>query len=182
MSALATGAFAQGLVIFNNSATTLVTSGAPGNTASISGAAGSFYFGLLTSASGAANTFTFAGNYATNSGVAAGRFLGGTQIVNGWAAGTSQFYEVAGWSASLGPTWTPGWLAGNFGGKSGFFGISGSASGVSGGGNPPAPTLPLFGGTGIASGFNLAPTVPEPSSMALAGLGAAALLIFRRRK
>jgi hypothetical protein len=182
LGALTTGAFAQGLVSFNNSAATLVTSGSPGSTASISGAAGSYYFGLLTSASGAAGTFTFAGNYATNSGVAAGRFLGGTQTVNGWAPGTTVFYEVAGWSSSLGATWNPAWLLGNFT-TPGFFGISSSASGAAGGGNPPAPTLPLFGGTGITSGFNLAPVgVPEPSSMALAGLGAAALLIFRRRK
>ena len=181
LSALATGAFAQGLVTFNNNPTTLVTSGPPGNTASISGAAGSFYFGLLTSTSGSAGTFTFAGNYATNVATAAGRFIGGTQTVNGWAPGTTMFYEVAGWSASLGPTWQPGWLLGNFGGKSGDFGISASASGAAGGGTPPAPPFPLFGGTGIGSGFNLAP-IPEPSSMALAGLGAAALLIFRRRK
>jgi hypothetical protein len=184
LSALTAGAFAQGLVTFNNNPNTLVTSGSPGNTSSISGAAGSYYFGLLTSASGAANTFTFAGIYATNV-TAPGRFIGGTQTVNGWAPGTTVFYEVAGWSASLGATWQPGWLLGNFGAASGFFGISGSASGASGGGTPPAPPLPLFGGTGLTSGFNLAPTgavVPEPSTMALAGLGAAALLIFRRRK
>jgi hypothetical protein len=42
-----------------------------------------------------------------------------------------------------------------------------------------AQTSPTFL-TGIQS-FNIA-FVPEPSSMALAGLGAAALLIFRRRK
>jgi hypothetical protein len=93
------------------------------------------------------------------------------------------FYEVAGWSASLGPVFNPNWLNNQFGGVSGFFGVSGIASGAAGGGSPvPAPALPLFGGTGL-QGFSMTPTtVPEPTSMALAGLGAAALLIFRRRK
>ena len=37
-----------------------------------------------------------------------------------------------------------------------------------------------FGGTGV-SGFTIA-TILEPAGMAMAGLGAACLLIFRRRK
>jgi len=51
---------------------------------------------------------------------------------------------------------------------------------------PPTPTAPLF--VGGASTWTtpaqdlVMTTVPEPSMFALAGLGAAALLIFRRRK
>ena len=45
-----------------------------------------------------------------------------------------------------------------------------------GAGSPPTIPVDLIG----LSGFQLA--IPEPSSMALAGLGAASLLIFRRRK
>jgi len=79
-------------------------------------------------------------------------------------------------------------LTGNFGTASGNFGISAVATGISGGaGVPASPAYNLFGGaTGIQTGFNAntvgGAVVPEPSSMALAGLGAAALLIFRRRK
>jgi hypothetical protein len=175
-------AIAQGLVEFNNSPSTFFTAGKNVNYPG-PGYQGTFYFGLLTSTSGLTGTFTFSGNYATNSPYAYGRFIGGTQAVNGWAPGASVFYEVAGWSASLGPTWNPGWLLGNFAGKTGFFGTSSLGNGIAGGGTPPAPPFPLFGGTGISAGFNLAPTalIPEPSSMALTGFGGAFLLIFRRK-
>jgi hypothetical protein len=192
VSALATAAFSQGLVIFNNTPSTLVTLGYAGNTAPIWGATGplvgSWFFALLTSPSGLPGTFSFSGNYATNyptayGGPTAGRFIGGTQTVNGWAPGTTMFYEVAGWSSSFGHDWQPGWLLGNFGAASGFFGLSASASGTAGGGTPPIPAFPLFGGTGISGGFNLAPIgtdVPEPSSMTLMGFCAAVLVVFRR--
>jgi len=183
LSALTTGAFAQGLVTMGNGPTTLISFGAVGNTAPLtSGNAGTYYFGLLTQAT-AGGAYAFAGVYGTNS-ASAGRISAYTTTVTGWAPGQALNYEVAGWSASLGATWSPGWLTGNFGGKSGFFTVSGPANGTAGGGSPvPAPAWLLFGGSGL-SGFNLAPTgaVPEPTSMALAGLGAAALLIFRRRK
>ena len=188
LSAVATGAFAQGTVTFNNNAQTLVSATINNQTAAISGAAGSYYFGLLTSSSGAAGSFTFSGLYATNVVTASGgRFIGGTVGVPGWAPGTSMSYQIAGWDASLGHDFQSSWLTSPP--SSGLFGLSAVASGTSGGLNASTgqtfPTLPLFGGTGITAGFNLTgntTVVPEPSSMALAGLGAAALLIFRRRK
>jgi len=186
LSALTTGAFAQGLVNFFNNGTTLASFGAAGNTQATSGAAGSYYFGLLTSATGAAGSFTFANVYATNQAVA-GRFFGGASVaVTGWAAGATEFYEIAGWSSTLGATFNAAWLNNQFGGASGFFGLSGIGSGQAGGSTATGtlPNFNLFGGTGLTSGFNMGPTTvtPEPTSMALAGLGAAALLIFRRRK
>jgi hypothetical protein len=90
------------------------------------------------------------------------------------------FYEVAGWSGTLGPTFQPGWLVGNFGGRSGLFGVSDIGSGTAGGGNPPAPAFPLFGGTGISSGFLLFPT-PEPSTATIIAVGAIVLTFFRRK-
>jgi len=186
LSALTTGAFAQGLVQFANGVGSLISSSQTG-TATTLGAApvGSYYFGLLT-ADSAAGPFTFSGVYATNT--AAGSKLGPPTYqpaVGNWAAGATKFFEVAGWSSSLGATFNNGWLTALPGdaiwGAGGLFGLSSVGSGVATA--APAPPFPLFGGTAL-SGFNLAPvgTVPEPTSMALAGLGAAALLIFRRRK
>jgi len=187
LSALTTGAFAQGLVNFFNNGTTLASFGPAGNGVATSGAAGSYYFGLLTSATGAAGSFTFANVYATNQAVA-GRFFGGASVaVTGWAAGATMSYEIAGWSSSLGASFNPAWLTGNFGAASGFFGLSGIGSGQAGGSTATGtlPNFNLFGGTGLTQGFNMTPAggvTPEPTSMALAGLGAAVLLIFRRRK
>jgi len=178
LSALTTGAFAQGLVTFNNGPTTQITSGPAGNTAALAaGNPGAYYFALLTSAA-QAGPFTFSGAYATNT-AGAGRIAGGTATLGSVAPGATFYYEVAGWSSTAGATWNPTWLVNP---PAGVFGVSPIGTGTAGGGNPPAPAWNIFGGTGLA-GFNLNPTtVPEPSSMALAGLGAAALLIFRRRK
>jgi len=188
LSALTTGAFAQGLVNFFNSSSTLSSATVNGVSAATSGAAGSYYYGLLTAPT-ATGPFTFSGAYATNLAVA-GRFTGGANVaVTGWAAGATASYEVAIWSASLGHDFQAGWLTGNFGNApaGSVFGLSSIATGISGGaGVPASPSYNLFGGaTGIQTGFNAAEVggvVPEPTSMALAGLGAAALLIFRRRK
>jgi len=184
LSAMTTGAFAQGLVNFANNPQTLVSANINGNIANINGPAGSYYFALLTSAT-PGGPFSFTQLMGTNVSTAAGgRFTGGNGIqVPNWAPGTTMSYEVAGWDASLGSTFQTSWLT--TAPANGLFGISAVGSGVAGGGAQSLPTLQLFGGTGITAGFSLTgtgPIVPEPSSMALAGLGAAALMIFRRRK
>jgi hypothetical protein len=189
LSALTTGAFAQGTVSFANGPSTLISYSPPSGVTTLPvSAVGSYIYGLLIG-SAATGPFTFSGVYATNT--AAGSKLGPatyTPPVAGWAVNASMFFEVAGWSSTLGYTFKNGWLVNNVPaapgaavwGGSGYFGLSNVGSGTSGGGV--TPPLPVFGGTGV-SGFDLAPVgVPEPSSMALAGLGAAALLIFRRRK
>jgi hypothetical protein len=70
------------------------------------------------------------------------------------------------------------WYASTLGGQ--YSGWSGEATGViaaTGSANAPA----IFGaGPGLISSFIIA--TPEPSTIALGGLGAAALLLFRRRK
>jgi hypothetical protein len=48
-------------------------------------------------------------------------------------------------------------------------------------GAPPTSPVALATGVGFFNGLTLA-SVPEPSTFALAGLGAAALMIFRRKK
>ena len=181
LSAMTTGAFAQGLVNFANNVNTLISANIGGNVNTLSGPAGSYYFGLLTSPTGGAGTWTFSGLTGTNQVTAAGgRFTGGVVQVPNWAPGTTMSYQVAGWEASLGTTFQASWLVNA---PTGLFGVSTVGSGVAGGGPQSLPTLQLFGGTGINQGFVLTgPSVPEPSSMALFGLGAAALVIFRRRK
>ncbi|HZR20131.1 MAG TPA: PEP-CTERM sorting domain-containing protein [Verrucomicrobiae bacterium] len=186
LSALTTGAFAQGLINYQNSGQTLLSTQVQGQSAQVMGnTPGQYFFGLLISPSGAAGSFNFTGLYATNTAATTGgRLAGGNGIsVPGWGAGVTMSYEIAGWDSSLGHTFNAAWLTTH---PAGFFGVSPIASGAAGGvdatGNS-IPTYNLFGGaTGIPTGFTLTSSVPEPSSMALAGLGAAALLIFRRRK
>jgi len=72
LSALTTGAFAQGLVNFFNSSTTLSSATVNGTSAATSGAPGSYYYGLLIGSGNNANAFTFTGNYATNLSVRVG--------------------------------------------------------------------------------------------------------------
>jgi len=188
LSAMTTGAFAQGLINFNNSPTTLISAKIGGNVATLSGASGTYLFGLLTSAA-QTGPFTFASVYGTNLvNTSGGRFTGGNGVaVTGWAPGATMFYEIAAWDvATGGASFKSAWVNANgtaaSSGLPSLFGLSAIASGAAGGGPNALPPLPLFGGaSGLTSGFTLQ-GVPEPTSMALAGLGAAALLIFRRRK
>lgn len=183
MAAVATAAFAQGVVKFANTSTTLVSQ----DGAAITGPAGSYYFGLLTAAPGTTDPlqFTFSGVYATNT--VTGRFQGGPNLglaVPGWAVNTSRSYMVAGWNAALGHDFNSAWLTTLPAVPGGYFGLSGIGTGSSGGldeNQVSWPALVAFGlSPAISSGFSVAP-VPEPTTLALAGLGAAALLIFRRR-
>lgn len=150
---------------------------------------GSYFYALLISSS-ASGPFFFSGVYATNT--AAGSKLGPatyTPTVQGWGAGTTMFFEVAGWSSNLGVTWNNAWLVNNapappssavWGSVAGLFGLSGIASGAATA--SPAPPFPLFGGTGI-SGFALYGfAIPEPSVAALSCLGLGAWLISGWRK
>jgi hypothetical protein len=134
------------------------------------------------------------GVYGTN--VNAGGRLNGNPTtdnvsINGRAAGSTVSFVVVGWSSQVaGQNWaqaeayidavintgqapTTGWI-----------GASAVATSVTLAA-PPSPSPNIFGtSAGQIGGFNLlmnAP-VPEPSTFALAGLGAATLLIFRRRK
>ena len=83
--------------------------------------------------------------------------------------------EMVAWDNSSGnyATWTQAsvaWLAGDIAaGMSGAFTVNAIGGSVN-----TSPTV-------LAPSFNLY-FIPEPSTFALAGLGAAALMIFRRRK
>jgi len=188
LAVLATGAFAQGLVKFSNNGSTLVSFGPQGAGAATTPGP-TFYYCLLTAPLGTTDptAFTFAGIYATNTtSTTGGRLQGGSNLgvtVAGWAAGTSRSFEVAGWSIDGGTAWNSAWLTAPSGMS--YFGLSGIGQGIAGGTDSNGgsiPALAVFGAApSITSGFTVTP-VPEPGTMALAGLGAAALLIFRRRK
>lgn len=108
----------------------------------------------------------------------AGNFAGGTRTIpagsgfTGIAPGAIVSVVVRGFTTGSGSSYDTAGVRG----ITGIFQVDT--------GNPlatPAPeTAPNLNAT--FPGLNLVNQVPEPSSMALAGLGAASLLIFRRRK
>jgi hypothetical protein len=97
------------------------------------------------------------------------------------AGGTFATLEMVAWDDSSGQysTWTTAsaaWMSGEIAaGKSGLFQVSGI------GGGPGFVTPPNINDIQDFNSFNLY-YIPEPATFALGGLGAAALLIFRRRK
>jgi hypothetical protein len=189
LAALSTGAFAQGTVSILNGTSSLISYRASvgGATALLPTTANQYYFALLTAPLGVTDRaqYTFTGVIARNLASAGGIFGGaGVATTAGtWAVGVDQNYMLAGWdAANNGTTWNSAWLTGLP--AAGWFGTSAVAHGVAGGAasGVTIPALNIFGGVpSLTTGFILEP-VPEPTTMALVGLGAAAMLIFRRRK
>lgn len=165
----ASTSFAQGLVVFANGPSELISYGPIASESALpANEAGAFYFALLISTNDT-GPFTFTGVYATNSATAG--TIGPSSYVPavpGWPAPVWMYYEVAGWSSQLGAVWNPRWLVNNVPAPAGdaiwstastnsYFGISTIAQAAAGGGAPPGDWIPpLFGGTGLR-GFNLAP-------------------------
>jgi len=105
------------------------------------------------------------------------------------AGETTWFVQVRGWSASYGTDWEQAEYDWSTGGNPGVvWGESAVASGFALGpaAGPGYAIWQAAGGTYPAklAPFTLTPylLIPEPSTTALTGLGAAAVLIFRRRK
>jgi len=188
--------FAQGLINFQNSSTTLISAGGvamPGSSTS------PFNFAVFLAPSDTVNvdntaapSLTAAGWQQPNAGTvnhatAAGRLaVTAAMPVSGWAGGSTVDYIVRGWSANAGATWAEALAFWNNGNPSQNMYIGSSEIGnnaVLGDGSSIAnPTMFGVAGTQV-NGFNMAlVSVPEPTSMVLAGLGAASLLLFRRRK
>lgn len=176
--------------------------GAVGVTVSSTSGSVYYYELLYTSFSGSQATIpTLAslltwgdtGLAATNGSVA-GRLTpiaANTQAAVPWAAGATDSIVLVGWSANLGSSWgvVSNELAtlSSFSGGS-FFGISTTGYIAAGSANP--------GTTVFAAGANAfglpiqslltqlyaLPTIPEPTTLALAGLGGLSLLLFRRQR
>jgi hypothetical protein len=101
---------------------------------------------------------------------------GNSYAIPGLTANTTGYFEAQWWLGSA-TTYAAAVTAGALHGDSGPFGqLTGGGSTL---GNP--PTTPP-GLTGMPSVVLSGVIVPEPSTIALAGMGAAALLMYRRRK
>jgi|ERR1041385_2954656 hypothetical protein len=202
--------YGQGSVNFSagaSASTRIATNSVAGGatTGQISGA-GNYYFALFVAPSTTGTNyslsasldptlsgFTFFGAYGTNT-ASVGRFTGNPTTddvaVPGYGAGTSADFVVVGWQANIGTDWNSFRTWYNNGspndashGSVVWAGHSFVAEGVQLGGGLIPPGTIFGAGTGQVPGFTLgAINVPEPSTIALAGLGAAAVVIFRRRK
>ncbi|MCX6896602.1 MAG: PEP-CTERM sorting domain-containing protein [Verrucomicrobia bacterium] len=113
-----------------------------------------------------------------NSTTTAGVILGNGSIDLGIASGTTIFCQAFGWNNGVSLA-TAQATVGDFWGSSTVASVTLTASPLAG--------VPVFGSTATANAFTgfsmfVVTAVPEPSTMVLAGLGAASLLLFRRRK
>jgi len=154
------------------------------------GAAGSTSFSQLTlfdtslslasANSGSALAGLISGGAVGVTGSSAGTPVTGVGNVPGGItlqAGTTYVIEVAAWTHADGASLA---AALNSGDPAAMVGSSGLGSVTAT--TTPTPIAQLFGtGAGQLGGFSVN-TVPEPTTIALGGLGAAALLFFRRRK
>jgi len=184
--------------------TTAVNSGGVANTPA--GQTTLFYYALLysTSASTTPTTLsTLAGSW-SNTGLLMTNGPGANGRINPvnpnaaatvpWAAGTSANVMLVGWSANLGNNYATvlsllqNWSTQNstvtgqaFFGESSVGAVTSSSSSITG--------ATVFGGSPLLSNPSANPaqlfllaTVPEPGTLALAAIGGASLLLFRRKK
>jgi hypothetical protein len=191
--ALTATSYGQGQIQFQNASDTSPITfgsaagafGVPGQR--VSGAGGTFTYGLYLGPAGSTLLSqltlvdtTASPNATSTTTAAAGRIAGGTVIGTGNAnatfqitAGTTFAVEILGWSSSSGNNFASAFATGQ-----GLFGSTGIGS-ITPTASPAGPAATMSGGP--LGGFQMNP-VPEPTTIALGGLGAAALLFFRRRK
>jgi hypothetical protein len=194
--------FGQGYVAFNNSSTTKVSTlgsaatPTTGIAVMAAPATATYYFELMvaptTTTTISASTL---GNWTAvalgqNSG--SGRMIPSASYstdsssvsVAGYSSAATADFAVVGWSASLGTSYAAALAADAAGTTQGYFGISAVALDIplaALGGPYNSVWGPATSGQIPNMTLDFVP-VPEPTTLALAGLGAAALMIFRRRK
>jgi hypothetical protein len=194
--------FSQGYVNFANALTTsFSTNSHPGGPTGVAAAPpGTYYFELLVAPStqntinGPLTGWTDTGVLGTNTGLA-GRMIGFTSTdgigcqIPGYGVTATADFAVLGWSATIGTTFSQAlavWNNGNPAANAGvtfpaFIGLSTVANDVAlapeGG-----PYSNIWGpaSVGLIPGMVLSGFTPEPSSLALVGLGA--LVFLGRRK
>lgn len=188
MSVAAVAAFAQGTVTFKNDSSVLAsppdrlvrfdataasvnaayTAGTPVYSNANPNIVAQLFYGASTAPEGSLVAVTTAPTtFRTSTSTSVGVWFGGTRTLEGFATGTLNL-QVRVWDSSSGGTFGNSVLQG----KSTIFTYT-----------IPTSTTPSPSDFFMANftGFTIG-AVPEPATFALAGLGAAALLIFRRRK
>jgi len=169
--------YGQGNVIFNNSASTSpVVFGNGPKTGKVTGTTGQYTYGLYLGAFGdtAISQMTLVDTVGNSSvAFAAGAISGGTLTLPApFVNGTQVADIVVGWTSADG-SYNASVAAGDYSGQSALGFVT-----------PNSPPGQIFGsGAGQITGLSLTVTAtPEPGTIALGGLGAAALLLFRRKK
>jgi hypothetical protein len=164
-----TAAYGQGTVLIQNNLGAVITP--------------IFQQDGVTKATGAdykVEVFTYSGNAASPFGTqlggavplaANGRFSIGSVAVPGAAAGSTAQLIVRAWDSKTGADYASALING----KSAVF----TSSVLGGAGNPPATPSSMV--TGLAGGFQSFALTPEPTTIALGAIGAAALFIRRRK-
>jgi len=184
--------FAQGTVNFSNGSsvwgstrnvTFLDTPGVANGTALSTNAGGLNLYGLRAQlfygAAAVENSLvavtTAPASLRSSTSASSGTWFGGTRTLDGFSApGTIVQLQVRIWDTTLAADWNAALLPGYTGliGKSAIFAYTIPTS--------PTPAPADFNMVNFQA-FTVSP-VPEPTSFALAGMGLASLLIFRRRK
>jgi len=185
--------YGQGLVNFRNDSTTLISADGVPMPASETQ---QFNFAMFlapsatVSSTGITPSFSDSvwqnvGGYNTSSAIVPGRINGRLNLdvgtPSGYSGGSSVDFIIRGWSANAGTTWSEALANWNNGAPllPMFIGSSTVGNDLRLGDDVSVPTV--FGPLSYqVGGFNMI-GVPEPSALALAGLGAATLWFFRRR-
>lgn len=128
------------------------------------------YVGASTASAGSLVAVTAApAVFRSSTSTGVGTWIGGTRTLDGFNPGDTVNLQVRVWDLNFGSTFETA--------TGGFSGVSAMFSYLV----PSATASPDQYLMGNFQSFTIT-GVPEPTTMALAGLGAAALLIFRRRK
>jgi len=181
-------AFAQGRVSFRNTASSnyyLWTNNPYRNESGLMSGTNAFRIGLYASTSVGAGVWSLSLiGLTTNAAALPGRFLGPSPFVlpAAYVAGQQMTFQIRAWSLWAGMTWEE--KESNRGMYIGRIYDGWSALGTVTPTPSPSPAAELFGTNPgqLNTGFWILPPIPEPSTHALALLGATAMLMFSRRR
>ncbi|MEI6195091.1 MAG: PEP-CTERM sorting domain-containing protein [Verrucomicrobiota bacterium] len=201
------GAFGQGFISLNDSVSVKVSFNGTGSAVAMGTTALQYYFTALawsgvgtptvTSLNDLKNANWFDTGVIGNNGTTGPKAgtvaapTASTQLTGPWSQpGNAANYVIVGWTATEGTTWA-GVLSqinsGTWQDSTATGGLGWSTIGnITAGGGPLGVSLWGTSGSTVNTGFvidhaNVAP-VPEPATIALAGLGGLALLALRRKK
>jgi hypothetical protein len=167
--------YAQGVVVFGNSASSLILDGKDGLAAAgADGIRAALYWAPLSDP----DNFTQIGAFANVGVPVAGTFSGGNRTTgNATAPGAVARFQVRAWESAYGATFEEAIAAPAMGGRVALRGVSNIMEFQTGA--PPASPPTTLINNGL-QGFTV--VVPEPSVVALGIMGVGALLLLRRRK